>query len=307
MKKTVLILAVVCMSAAANATILRVSNVSGSSAPYTSIEDAHAAASSGDTIMFDASNTAYFTNTFTLTKSLVLIGPGYWLVDNGIVEEGASSAKLGGLHLKGEGSVVKGLNIAVLYVEAPKIVVNRCYLGKISFSKGADNGIVHQNFITSSCTTVGGASSISSYVQITNNIFTTTGTGGTTAVGHFANSYIAYNTFRTSQVYTEYITGTTFEYNIYEKVKEAGSDNSYENNYETNLVNVQATNDFIDKDYYGIEIPEEVRSTYGAFAGDSPYVFSGVPSGPVIQDLQVPTTVEMGSKLNVTVKVGMQQ
>ena len=32
---------------------------------------------------------------------------------------------------------------------------------------------------------------------------------------------------------------------------------------------------------------------------------AGVPSGPVIQDLVVPTTVEMGSKLNVTVKIGM--
>ena len=46
---------------------------------------------------------------------------------------------------------------------------------------------------------------------------------------------------------------------------------------------------------------------YGAFAGDSPYVISGIPSAPVIEDLVVPTTVEAGSKMKVTIKVGIQK
>ena len=76
----------------------------------------------------------------------------------------------------------------------------------------------------------------------------------------------------------------------------------------TTVVNTQSTDTFIDKDYYStIELPANVTSTYGAFAGDSPYVLAGVPSGPVIQDLVVPTTVEMGSKMNVTIKIGMQK
>ena len=44
---------------------------------------------------------------------------------------------------------------------------------------------------------------------------------------------------------------------------------------------------------------------YGAFAGNDPYILSGVPAGPVVQDLIVPTTVEKGSKMNVTIKVGV--
>ena len=54
MKKTLLILAAACMAVAANAKILRVSNVSGSSAPYSTIEAAHEAANAGDTIMVDS-------------------------------------------------------------------------------------------------------------------------------------------------------------------------------------------------------------------------------------------------------------
>ena len=50
---------------------------------------------------------------------------------------------------------------------------------------------------------------------------------------------------------------------------------------------------FTDIDYYNIDLPTGVKSTYGAFAGETPYVLSGVPSGPVIIDLDVPTTVEI--------------
>ena len=54
-----LILAAVCMSAAANAKILRVSNFSGSSAPYSTIEAAHDAASAGDGSRGDCRVEAY--------------------------------------------------------------------------------------------------------------------------------------------------------------------------------------------------------------------------------------------------------
>jgi len=45
----------------------------------------------------------------------------------------------------------------------------------------------------------------------------------------------------------------------------------------------------------------------GAFAGDDPYVISGIPAGPVIQDITVPSTVEQGGTLNVTIKLGIQK
>ena len=309
MKKTITILAALCMAVVANAKILRVSNVEGSSAPYTTFEAAHDAASPGDTIMLDASNKVYGDEAgrATIMKSLVILGPGYWLVENGIVEEGAGTAEFRSLTIKADGTVVKGLCLSSAnYIDASKVVINRCIIGSLSFTNTSNNAIITQNFIKEGLGTSGGTTSRSSYHQITNNIFTSTVTGSN-YINSFTNCYFAYNTFRTEKFSIYNILNSTFEYNICNKF-ELGlntSGNSIENNYATSLY-TQATDDFIDKDYYAsLEIPADVRATYGAFAGDAPYILSGVPAGPVVQDLIVPTTVEKGSKMSVTVKVGV--
>jgi hypothetical protein len=305
MKKTMLVLAAVAIAAAANAKILRVSNVTGSSAPYATIEAAHDAANSGDTIMVDASSTRYTaasSGNIDLTKRLVVIGPGYWLVKDGIVQEGASWAEVGRFTIKAEGTVIKGMKLNGLTVQASKAVINRCHIGDISITKAASNVVLSQNFITGNPSANGG-----SFHQVTNNIFSWT-TGGTAVVlGSFDQSYIAYNTFR-AQVNNINVTNSTIEHNLWTSFNDKGSDNSATDNYVASVLFTQSTSDFIDQDYRNsIELPADVMSNYGAFAGDSPYVLAGVPSGPVIQDLIVPTSVEMGSKMNVTIKIGMQK
>ena len=81
-------------------------------------------------------------------------------------------------------------------------------------------------------------------------------------------------------------------------------DNEWSDNYEM-------YNSFVDfnteKEIRDLNVTAEIVNTYGAFAGDSPYVLSGIPSAPVIQDLVMPTTVEKGKKMNVTIKVGIQK
>ena len=62
MRKKIVTLVALCAAIAVNATVLRVSNVSGSTAPYSTIEDALAAAAEGDTIMLDASAKDYGKN-----------------------------------------------------------------------------------------------------------------------------------------------------------------------------------------------------------------------------------------------------
>ncbi len=299
MKKTLLFLAAISMAVAANAKILRVSNVSGSSAPYASIDAAHDAASAGDTIMVDGSSEKYGGSyaKYDITKKLVIIGPGYWLVKNDVVSEGASSAYIATLNLKTAGIFVKGMEIGTLNITGAQAVVNRCKIGEISFNSGADNGVVSQCYIS-------GTPSGANYIQMTNNVFSST--TAYTFFSNFNNSYIAYNTFRNKKVqFPSNVKNTTIEHNLWKEYSDKGSGNSFKDNFETDIINTQATDDFIDSDYYKLEIPEEVTTKYGAFAGDSPYIMSGVPSGPVIKDLVVPTTVETGSKMNVTIKVEM--
>lgn len=300
MKKYLLILAAICMTMAANAKILRVSNVSGSSAPYTTIEDAHNDASAGDTIMVDASVTRYGKSyDIALTKRVVLIGPGYWLVQNKLVEEGAGYAYVSGLVIKAVGTVVKGMTLGSIGIQAKNVVVNRCNIGNVFIKSGCDNAIISQCFISGE---VNGDES--NYHMITNNLFTTT-QPYLDIVG-VNNSYIAYNTCRANKF--EFNTSNcTIENNLLMEIGNGGTGNSFNNNYLTDIINTQATDDFIDSDYFNLEIPSEVLSLYGAFAGESPYVISGIPTGPYIIGIDVPSTVEEGSTTTVTIKVNISK
>ncbi|WP_435354137.1 hypothetical protein [Emticicia sp. SJ17W-69] len=50
----------------------------------------------------------------------------------------------------------------------------------------------------------------------------------------------------------------------------------------------------------------ENLSDAGAFGGDEPYVLSGIPIGPVVYDLQVPTSTAVGQTIQVQIKAKVQ-
>ena len=80
--------------------------------------------------------------------------------------------------------------------------------------------------------------------------------------------------------------------------------NTYRDNYKVNRFYYSTDKQVLEK---LSDVPDEVMAQYGAFAGDDPYVISGIPAGPVIERLTVPVSVEEGSKLNVTIKLGLQK
>lgn len=300
MKKTISLLAVFCMAAAANATILRVNNSMGSSAPYTSVADALAAAAEGDTIMVDASTQSY--GNFTIDKRIVLLGPGFCLGKNNIIAEGAEAATFEKIEIMAEATVVKSVAASLqITVAAHKVVVNRCFVKGAVYLRNASNSIISQNRITGSLEGYG-SSYVENYIQVTNNLIS-----GRISCLH--NSYIAYNTIA-NQIFSckdctinnNWGTGNVFN------ASSSGTSNSYNNNYvSTDYKSAISNTNYGDGDAVALEVDEGLRSTYGAFAGDAPYVLSGVPAGPVVQELVVPTTVEQGNKLQVTIKVGIQQ
>lgn len=314
MKKTILFLAAGALALAANARILRVNNASGSSAPYQTIGAALEAAAEGDTIMLDASTQTY--GSVDLNKRVVVLGPGYWLTENGITEEGPGYAMLGsGVQnptITAEGVVVKGLAFyRGITIKAPKAVVNKCRFTGGIVLEGADNCIIHQNIVAGDIR--GDQYNKASYCQVTNNILTD-------GVNGFVDSYIAYNTMHIDNsvnfnLYT--CRGCTVEHNWSTTELKANETAAAENNFSANHVSEDykellhslnyGTDGIIDRDVANLEVDAQLRDAYGAFAGATPYVLSGVPAGPVIQDLVVPASVERGSKLQVTVKVGIQQ
>ena len=298
MKKILFMLVAASVSMAAQAKILRVSNVAGSSAPYTSFDSAQADANEGDTIMLDASATSY--GKVDIKKRLVILGPGYDLIRNGIVYEGADAACFsGGTRVSAEGTVLKGLRIineggGSLTLAANKIIVNRCYVSGLIYLRNASNSVIHQCY----CHGVEGYGSDfqESFIQVTNSIITS-------RISVLHDSYVAYNTTYDCAPFA--CKNCTFEYNMNQR-EWNDTNNTYVNNLQTRAyVSVLNKTSPFDGDVKEVEIDEDTRGTYGAFAGDDPYVLAGIPSGPVIQDLIVPTTVEKGSTMSVTVKVGV--
>ena len=291
MKKKIVFLAALCLTMGAYANILRVNNVD-SSAPYASIAAAVAAAADGDTIMIDGTSVDY--DDVTINKRLVVIGPGYWLRKNEIATEAAQDATIGAITTTQEGTVLMGLQPRNITINASKTIVKRCCITEgISISKDAANCVIHQNFIGGD---VGAGYDNTFYHQITNNIFGNVGCKGVN------ESYIAYNTS-----YNHW--GESFwnsanckiEKNIfYTNDINVGDGNTIQDNY---IVGNAYQDIQTDKDVRDCPLPQEANG-YGAFAGNDPYVISGIPAGPMIEELTIPTSVEEGSVMEVTIKLG---
>lgn len=305
MKKVFLLMAAACVTAAANATILRVSNVTGSSAPYSTIEAAHEAAIPGDTIMVEGSVNDYGWK-ITISKKIVLIGPGYNQVSNGLVNEGMNSARIQNLILDYKEIVVSGMTITSdISISKENNVVNRCNLAGVTLKSGATGAIIHQNYISG-----GIAGGSVSNVSVTNNVFVSS-EAYRGRVNALRNSTFSYNTCVKEVTSTDSnyfflydFEGCTVEHNILNMKFDATSTNLLADNYV-----------FTETPFYNTSSEIEIRKTelgfsegkYGAFSGDDPYVISGIPAGPVIEDITVPASVEKGKKLNVTIKLGLQK
>ena len=342
MKKTIFTLAALCMAVAANATILRVSNVEGSSAPYSDLQVAVDAANVGDTIMVDGSTVDYMTDSkaVEISKKLVIIGPGYWIAENGLAQEAFPAAKTKFVvHTDAAGTVIEGFSSpdissgVIFQINADNCVIRRCYIHSgtnygIRFGKddwqdehATTGAVICQNFFDNSVIQ-GHSSVLTSNVQVTNNIFVDKGKGEED-IESLTNSYIAYNTMIGEYPFDSWhnfawVWSSTIEHNIireqhvrYSSIAD-GDNNSWSDNYATVTIpdsNGEAVHTTwkTDKDIRDAELALTGGKNYGAFAGGSPYVLSGIPAAPVIQDLVMPTTVEKGKKMNVTIKVGIQK
>ena len=274
------------------AATLRVNNVD-SSAPYATITAAVNAASDGDSIMVEGTSKDY--DETVLDKKVVLIGPGYWLRENGIGTEAAQSANIQNLTTTQEGTVIMGVHVyGVIRVEGAKSVITRCCIdGNVSIKGGTNNCIIRQNFIKGD---VGSGYDHSFYHQITNNIF------GNVSCKGVNESYIAYNTSYAwwgESLWNSY--NCKVEKNIvFTNEFTNNTDNSYTDNY---VIGEYYKDIYTDKDVLNTELPADATS-YGAFAGDDPYVISGIPAGPMIEELTIPTSVEEGTTMEVTIKLG---
>lgn len=303
MKKKLLILFVMCgLAMVSQATTLRVNNTDPS-APYASINDAVNAATEGDTIMVEGSSIPY--GDVTINKRVVLIGPGYWLKENGIITETGYSATVKTLTSTEAGTVIMGMSSNYRFeIKGAKTIIKKCNINSANYysiylSTGADNCVITQNYLSQG---IGGNDKDDNKTfrhQITNNIV------NKMELWYVYDSYVGYNTILHSWDIAWDQAGNKMERNLVQ-----GSDISQKNTIakqNTFVDNYFAGSLFknisTDKDVLEYDIPDEAKA-YGAFAGDNPYVISGIPAGPIIEELTIPTSAEEGSSMEVAIKLG---
>lgn len=307
-KKFLLVVAATVMSFfMTEAKTLRVNNIPGSGAQYTNFKDAQNAASDGDIIIFDGSNTNY--GKIEVVKKLTIQGPGYFLQENNASSESFAQAYFEAITVNADGAKITGVTVNGLgdglTLQANNIVVTRCKITIITLRKNfsytneaISNCIIHQNYITQRI--FGDSySAHATNLQITNNIF-----NGST-FGSMDYSTISRNTF---------IKGTymNMENNVFEYNTGSILENGY--NHGDNIIRDNISHGYSSTDNDQQIKDEEAKIAqnsggfkYGAFSGEDPYVLSGLPAGPRIQDIEMPETVVQGENLKVSVKIAVTQ
>lgn len=297
--------------ASAGAKTIRVNNDVSASADYTNPTDALNEASDGDVIIIEPSVKSY--GSFEVRTQVTIKGGGYYHEVNDPTETGNANSCVENIKIYVPNVTLTGLEAETITVYASKTVITRCKVENIDLGATyTDSGevsdcIIHQNFIRGG---LDGSQygTLPTNLQVTNNIFTK---NSQAPIYNLTNSVIKYNTLTfNSDAINDCgmnVKNCVIEHNLGGTLKNVNSsntvgDNSYipkENPYG---VNIRALTDKDIKD-----IDTAFTSEYGAFAGETPYVLSGIPSGPVVLNVELPTTVAKGEDLNVTVTIGLQK
>ncbi|MGV3505396.1 MAG: hypothetical protein ACO1O1_16935 [Adhaeribacter sp.] len=180
----------------AKAKIWRVNNNTGFSADFTTLQAAHNGAAAGDTLYLESSANTY--GNLNCTKKLVIIGPGYYHVENGISGINTVTAKVSSVYMQNgsQGSEIIGLDFegASLSLNASDIVVKRNKFhssqaggttpGLIFYSPGTiylGDGTVNNIFIIQNIgCSIQGASYANAGLLISNNLIISPGYSGET-------------------------------------------------------------------------------------------------------------------------------
>ncbi|MBX2967275.1 MAG: hypothetical protein KF845_14110 [Cyclobacteriaceae bacterium] len=295
------------------------SNPGSTAKDFTTINAAHADASAGDTLYLIGSPVNYTNATLTITKRLVIIGPGYFLGENPNTQANLGTAFMGSgafsisFAAGSEGSVITGVEFRGGFtVSSNNIVVKRNYFFNNSVSINASNVVFIQNYFGANVAVGPGhsnvlisnnyiASSISnaagSMVEISNNIINSTVSANTATVQN--------NLIRHSGV--NYFTGSVVRNNFAFAGSNlpAGNGNTLlpEANFNAGFINtastdgrwqLSASSPFKGAGYNGEDC--------GIFGGLTPYVLSGLPPVPSIYSLTAPSVGEVNSGLQVQIK-----
>lgn len=149
----ILVFIALVMNASVFATKWRVSNVPGVNANFSTAQSVNDSplVLDGDTAYFEGSGDNY--GDLTLAKRLVIIGPGYFLVQNDSTQDNKMSATINSLAFVpgSDFSIITGMTVSAMYPRSNNLVIKRNNIGSMDFgyTTTASNTQLLQNFITS--------------------------------------------------------------------------------------------------------------------------------------------------------------
>jgi len=330
MKKLLLLVIIFCglLTEPLIATTYRVNNRLSDNAAakiYSTIQGAFNAASSGDTIMLEGSPDIYNTG-FNFNKKLIIKGPGFFLDENPGISANKLPATISSISFYGgsDGTAIIGVsfNSTVYFItETSNITFRRCSIPSTNWGNNTENITFSECYFPSNHTNIGTQSYKVTNFVIWNCIFNgTISIGGPGSTGEFVNNVFNSNniTIPNGFVMKNNILFTTEKTNV--DLPDLNSFISYNisisdhfgtaNNNKANIASsslflgtgstdgkwqLKAASPAIDAGEGGIDC--------GAFGGLGPYILSGVPTGPVIYQLNVSSHSTTGNKLPVTIKV----
>ncbi len=308
--------------------ILRVNNIPGVNAPFSTIADAVAAASAGDIILVEGSPFAYAAG-FSITKKVILQGPGYFLNENSSVQASKHPAVTSTITLAAgsEGSVVSGFTFSnILEVRTSNIIIsNNRFSGStgilVSNTTVCSNLLVHGNYFEQGVNAAlynNPTSLVFTNVVVTNNYISgkimwqapTFGTIKNNIISHqstVSNYDIANNIFVTVSSAFSSTTNATIRNNLFVATSVPEADG-------TNLLGVTLSSLFLGlagntpDTQWKLKVGSpaigagEGGIDCGIYSGVTPYKISGVGAGkPAITAISLPPNVPQNGTLNIKV------
>jgi hypothetical protein len=333
-----LIVFLMCLSFfGAGAKSWRLSNNPAVKADFSTFQAAHDAAAAGDTIYVDGTGENLSYGAATITKKLIIIGPGYFLNENDSTQANKIYARLYSMVIESSaaGTEVYGLyfhysgNAAHLTVKASNVLISRNLFLQHGYNIIYINGNIQNVTITQNYAfQIHNNSGTASNIFIANNFIGDRLDMQNTSSGIFINNVVryhihAYNSIiknniiysgGSSVVVSESYSGNTIKNNLY--VGNLGSTGNSTNKANVNMVEVFV--DFAGNQGYSTDGRWQLKPggpasgagengiDCGMFGGSAPYVLSGLPPVPRIYEAVIPTSGSSVSGLPVIIKVKAQ-
>ena len=301
------------MTATCFAKVWRVNNNEGVDADFTTLQEAHDGAESGDTLYVAGSVTSY--GNLTLTKTLYIFGPGYFLSENPETQANLLFAKTGEIkfdktdYSTSEGSLISGISSSSypsMFVKVNNITVRRCYIG-YSISVSASNINILQNYLNDVYVKSG-----SSNIIISNNICSYLSVDSSSSA-IITNNVIhgnvsVFNSSLSNNIVTGIFGGSNnvFSYNIGGGTQ-FGTENGNQSNVDMTTVFVGEEGNSTDGQYQLKQGSPAIGAGYdgvdcGVFGGPTPYILSGLPPIPAIYFFISPAVGSSATGLSVQIK-----